>query len=73
MAVYHIAGEYTEYYEAFIEADTANIAQQIWYQNTHRMQAVDTNIDVHVEDEDLNEEPDYTMEDYDPDGGKIAV
>jgi len=78
VAVYHIA--VTEYKEAFIEADSSDIAMQIWYQNTENLTTQDTNIEVHLEAYDVEEwisilgkEPDLTMEDYDPNGGKIRV
>jgi hypothetical protein len=72
MGVHHIAGSWTEYYEAFIEADTPEIARQIMYQNLENLFCTDSDADIHIDDEDCDELPDLTMDDYDPNGGKIA-
>jgi hypothetical protein len=72
MGVHHIAGSWTEYYEAFIEADTPDIARQIMYQNLQNLSCTDSDADIHIDDEDCDELPDLTMDDYDPNGGMIA-
>jgi hypothetical protein len=72
MGVHHISGSWTEYYEAFIEADTAEIARQIMWQNLEKLTYTDSDADIHIDDEDCDELPDLTMDDYDPDGGMIA-
>jgi hypothetical protein len=82
MAIYKVVGSYEEFYETIIEADDANMAQQIFYQNAGHMSAVDGNwVDIRIDDEyedeeelyDNNESVEYTMENYDPVGGKISV
>lgn len=76
MAVHAIAGSWTEYYEAFIEADTPEIARQIMWQNLEKLTYTDSDADIHIDDEDCDEnqfdEPDLTMDDYDENGPKIA-
>jgi hypothetical protein len=72
MGVHHISGSWTEYYEAFIEADTPEIARQIMYQNLENLFCTDSDADIHIDDEDCDELPDLTMDDYDPNGGMIA-
>jgi hypothetical protein len=72
MGVHHIAGSWTEYYEAFIEADTPDIARQIMWQNLEKLTYTDSDADIHIDDEDCDELPDLTMDDYDPNGGMIA-
>lgn len=82
MTVYKVTGSYEEYFEACIEADSADIAQQIFYQNAEHLSTVDGNwVDIQVEDEYENEEDatengeniDFTMNDYEQEGHKIRV
>ena len=73
--LYEIAGEFTEYSTVIVEATDAETARQIWYQNMENAGVKDTNVECNVEDEDLPAErytPDFTMDDYDEDGAKIA-
>jgi hypothetical protein len=72
MGVHHIAGSWTEYYEAYIEADTPEIARQIMWQNFEKLNYTDSDADIHIDDEDCNEDPELTMDDYDEKGPKIA-
>ena len=74
MPLYEIAGEYTQYTTAIIEATDAQTARQIWYQNSEKLGTSDSNIECNVEDEyEVGTiEPDLTMDDYDKDGPKIA-
>lgn len=79
MTVYRVTGSYEEYFEAVIEADTEEIAQQIFYQNSEHLSTVDGNwnlitIEDEFEDEeDVGEPIDFTMDDYDKEGHKIRV
>ena len=79
MAVYKVTGSYEEYFEAVIEADTEEIAQQIFYQNSEHLSTVDGNwnlitIEDEFEDEeDVGEPIDFTMDDYEQEGHKIRV
>jgi hypothetical protein len=82
MAIYKVVGSYEEFYEAVIEADSANTAMQIFYQNAGHMSATDGNwVDIHIDDEFQDEEEldgygesiEYTMKNYEPTGGKISV
>ena len=79
MAVYKVTGSYEEYFEAVIEADTEEIAQQIFYQNSEHLSTVDGNwnlitIEDEFEDEEDAGEPiDFTMDDYEKEGHKIRV
>lgn len=74
MPLYEIAGEFTEYSTAIIEATDAETARQIWYQNMEHVGVKDFNVECNVEDEhEVGAiEPDLTMNDYDKDGPKIA-
>jgi hypothetical protein len=80
MTIYKVAGSYETFYEATIEADSADQAIQIFYQKGGGDREVDGNwTDVHIDDEYEDEEelPDdevieYTSADYDEDGGKIS-
>ena len=73
--LYEIAGEYTHYTTAIIEATDAQTARQIWYQNYEKLVHNDVSVECNIEDEDLPTDyytPDLTMKDYDKDGYKIA-
>ena len=73
MALYAIAGEITEYSTAIIEATDAETARQIWYQNYEKLGHNDVNVECNIEDEYLQGvEPEFTMDDYDKNGPKIA-
>jgi len=74
MAIYKVSGSYEQFFEATIEADTEEIAKQIFYNNAGDMTVVDSNwLDVNIDyefedEEDLNaqgESIEYTMDDYD--------
>ena len=80
MAFYKITGSYEEFYETVIEADSSDLAIQIFYQNAGSLSSMDGNwVDINIDDEFENEEQlernneivEFTMENYDPDGGKI--
>ena len=79
MPKYTVTGSYKEYYEATIEAPDEDTAVQIFYQKGGGDNATDGDWDdIEVEfvswhDPDTHEEPEaeYTIDDYDPDGGKI--
>jgi hypothetical protein len=74
MTVYKVVGSYEEFFEANIEADSAELAQQIFYQNAGDMTVVDGNwVDIRIDDEDIEEEPEYTMEDYKQEGPRIRA
>ena len=82
MAIYKVTGSYEEFFEAIIEADNSDIAQQIFYQNAHNMSVVDGNwVDITIDDEFESEEQvesygesiEYTMDDYKEEGHKIRV
>ena len=82
MALYKIAGSYEEFFEAVIEADTEELAQQIFYQNSGHMTTIDSNwVDIHVDDrfeslEELEENGlsiEFTMANYEPSGPRTAV
>jgi uncharacterized protein YxeA len=82
MAIYKVTGSYEEFYEATIEADNSDIAQQIFYQNYGDLTTVDGNwVNIQIEDEYEDEEEannngedvEYTMEDYNEDGVKTSV
>jgi hypothetical protein len=82
MALYKVIGSYEEFYETIIEADNAYTAQQIFYQNAGHMSAVDGNwVDIRIDDEyedeeelyDNDESVEFTMDNYDPVGGKVSV
>ena len=71
--LYEIAGEFTEYTTAVIEATDGETARQIWYQNYHKLGHNDVNVECNIEDEFLEGvDPDFTMDDYDRDGAKIS-
>jgi hypothetical protein len=42
------------------------------WQNLEKLTYTDSDADIHIDDEDCDELPDLTMDDYDPDGGMIA-
>ena len=80
MPKYTVTGTYAENYELTIEAPDEDTAVQIFYQQGGG-QPIDgygwDNIDVDFvswHEPDTHEEPtaDYTVEDYDPNGGKIV-
>jgi hypothetical protein len=82
MAIYKVSGSYEEFFEAIIEADSADIAQQIFYQNASDMTVIDSNwTDIHIEDEYQDEEElesygesiEYTMDNYQENGPKTSV
>ena len=74
MTVYKVVGSYEEFFEANIEADSAELAQQIFYQNAGDMTVVDGNwVDIRIDDEDVEEEPEYTMENYNQKGPRIRA
>jgi RecB family exonuclease len=74
MAVYKVVGSYEEFFEANIEADSEEIAQQIFYQNASDMTVVDGNwVDIRIDDIDIDEEPEYTMADYKSEGPKVIA
>lgn len=82
MAIYKVVGSYEEFYEATIEADNSDIAQQIFYQNYRDLITVDGHwVDVRIDDEYENEEDandngedvEYTMDNYDKNGYAISV
>jgi len=82
MAVYKVTGSYEEFFETVIEADSADIAQQIFYQNSEHLSTVDGNwVDIQVEDEYEDQEDaesngenvEFTMNDYEQEGHKISV
>ena len=82
MAIYKVVGSYEEFYESVIEADSAEMAIQIFYQNGGGDTVVDGNwVDITIDDEFEDEEEleknqesiDYTMANYDPSGGRIRV
>jgi hypothetical protein len=71
--LYEIAGEFTEYSTAIIEATDGETARQIWYQNIESLSTVDVNVECNVEDEGLEGiDPELTMDDYDENGPRIA-
>ena len=79
MPKYTVTGAYKEYYELTIEAPDEDTAVQIFYQKGGG-DPIDgkgwDNIDVEFvswHDPDTHDEPeaDYTVDDYDPNGGKI--
>ena len=71
--LYEIAGEFTEYSTAIIEATDGETARQIWYQNMEKLGHNDVNVECNIEDEFIEGiDPDLTMDDYDKDGPKIA-
>jgi hypothetical protein len=73
MPKFKVYGEYTEAYEAIIEAPDENTAVQIFYQKGGG-ESIDgvgwDNISADEHD-DEDEHPHYSHLDYDPDGGKI--
>ena len=73
MPKFKVYGEYTECYEAIIEAPDEDTAVQIFYQKGGG-EAIDgigwDNISADYND-DEDEHPHYSELDYDPDGGKI--
>ena len=82
MAIYKVTGSYEEFFETVIEADSADIAQQIFYQNAEHLSTIDGNwVDIQVYDEYENEEEveangdsiEFTMNDYKEEGHKIRV
>jgi hypothetical protein len=74
MTVYKVVGSYEEFFEANIEADSAELAQQIFYQNASHMIVVDGNwVDIRIDDENVDEEPEYTMDDYKSEGAHTSV
>ena len=74
MTKYKVVGSYEEYFEAIIEADSSDKAIQIFYQNAGNMTVVDGNwVDIRIDDEDVEEEPEYTMENYDQQGAGIKA
>jgi len=82
MAIYKVIGSYEEFYEAVIEADTEDIAKQIFYQNASDMHSMDGNwVDIRIDDEFEDEEEvgkngesiEYTMDNYKEEGFKISV
>ena len=82
MAVYKVTGSYEEFFETVIEADSSDIAQQIFYQNSEHLSTVDGNwVDIQVEDEYEDQEDaesngenvEFTMNDYEQEGHKISV
>jgi len=74
MTVYKVVGSYEEFFEANIEADSAELAQKIFYQNSGDMTVLDGNwVDIRIDDENVNEEPDYTMNDYRSEGAHTPV
>jgi len=82
MAVYKVTGSYEEFFETVIEADSADIAQQIFYQNAEHLSTVDGNwVDITIDDEYEDEEDaekngeniEFTMNDYEKEGHKIRV
>jgi hypothetical protein len=74
MTVYKVVGSYEEFFEANIEADSAELAQKIFYQNSGDMTVLDGNwVDIRIDDENVNEEPDYTMDDYKSEGAHTSV
>jgi hypothetical protein len=80
VTIYKVVGSYETFYEATIEADSADMAIQIFYQKGGGEFEIDGNwSDVHIDDEFENEEElhendviQYTSADYEPDGGKIS-
>ena len=74
MPLYEIAGEFTEYSTAIIEATDAETARHIWYQNMEHVGVKDVNVECNIEDEHEagTIEPDLGMDDYDENGPKIA-
>jgi hypothetical protein len=71
--LYEIAGEYTQYTTAIIEATDAQTAREIWYQNYEKLGHNDVSVECNIEDEFVEGiDPDFTMDDYDKDGFKIA-
>ena len=82
MAIYKVAGSFEEFYEAIIEAPNADIAQQIFYQRASDMTVIDSNwVDIHIDEEYDSEEElnnygesiEYTMDNYEETGPKVAV
>lgn len=82
MAIYKVSGSYEEFFEAIIEADTEELAQQIFYQNSEHMTTMDGNwVDIHIDDEyeseedvqSRGEEIEFTMDNYNPEGGRIRA
>ena len=82
MAVYKVSGSYEEFFETVIEADSADLAQQIFYQNAEHLSTVDGNwVDITIDDEfdtvdeaeEKGENIEFTMDDYKEDAGKIRV
>jgi hypothetical protein len=82
MAIYKVTGSYEEFYETVIEADSSDLAIQIFYQNAGHLSSMDGNwVDINIDDEFENEEEleknnetvEFNMENYDPQGGKIRV
>ena len=82
MAVYKVTGSYEEFFETVIEADSADIAQQIFYQNAEHLSTIDGNwVDITIDDEfdtveeaeEKGENVEFTMDDYKEEGHKIRV
>lgn len=82
MAIYKVTGSYEEFFETVIEADSADIAQQIFYQNSEHLSTIDGNwVDIQVYDEYENEEAveangesiEFNMDNYEKEGHKIRV
>ena len=82
MSVYKVSGSYEEFFETVIEADSADLAQQIFYQNAEHLSTVDGNwVDITIDDEfdtvdeaeEKGENIEFTMDDYKEDAGKIRV
>jgi len=73
MPKFTVSGKYTENYELTIEAPDEDTAVQIFYQKGGG-DPIDgygwDDIDVDIND-DEEDEPAYTEEDYEPEGGKI--
>ena len=74
MPTYTVTGKYTENYELTIEAPDEDTAVQIFYQQgggDPRDGDGWDDIEVDYADESNEDHPDYTEDDYDPNGGKI--
>lgn len=74
MPTFTVTGNYTESYELTIEAPDEDTAVQIFYQQGggNPIDGVGwDDIEVDFADETNEDHPDYTSDDYDPNGGKI--